>query len=175
MVRRVSPVGALLVLALTCCSRFPESQFTLRMDSQLPKFLDPNSTRSPEGYTARVEFYDSPKPARVTVTDPQHHTIFDQRGTFRWHPRDSYQGRGQIVYPSHIVVSFPSGEDIFEQRTSEPVLYLSDDAELWNSRFASNQALERTADRRDNLLSMTSTVKSEAQRALVSGRSASSR
>jgi len=38
-----------------------------------------------------------------------------------------------------------------------------------------NQALERTADRRDNLLSMTSTLNSEAQRALVSGRSACSR
>jgi len=38
-----------------------------------------------------------------------------------------------------------------------------------------NQALERTADRRENLLSMTSTLKPEAQLALVSGRSACSR
>jgi Galactose oxidase, central domain len=38
-----------------------------------------------------------------------------------------------------------------------------------------NQALERTADRREDLLSMTSTMKPEAQRALVSGRSACSR
>jgi hypothetical protein len=38
-----------------------------------------------------------------------------------------------------------------------------------------NQSLERTADRRDNLLSMTSTAKSEAQLALVRGRSAPSR
>jgi hypothetical protein len=38
-----------------------------------------------------------------------------------------------------------------------------------------NQALERTADRRENLLSMTSTVKLEAQLALVSDRSAFSR
>jgi hypothetical protein len=38
-----------------------------------------------------------------------------------------------------------------------------------------NQALERTADRREDLLSMTSTLKREAQLALVSGRSASSR
>jgi hypothetical protein len=38
-----------------------------------------------------------------------------------------------------------------------------------------NQALERTADRRDNLLSMTSTLKSEAQLALVSARLAFSR
>jgi len=36
----------------------------------------------------------------------------------------------------------------------------------------SNQALERTADRRENLLSMTSAWKLEAQLALVSGRSA---
>jgi hypothetical protein len=40
---------------------------------------------------------------------------------------------------------------------------------------ASNQALERTADRRDNLLSMTSTLKAEAKLAVASGRSASSR
>jgi hypothetical protein len=39
----------------------------------------------------------------------------------------------------------------------------------------SNQALERTADRRENLLSMTSTLQPEAQLALVSGRSAYSR
>jgi hypothetical protein len=39
----------------------------------------------------------------------------------------------------------------------------------------SNQALERTADRRVDLLSMTSTVKPEATRVLVSGRSACSR
>jgi hypothetical protein len=38
-----------------------------------------------------------------------------------------------------------------------------------------NQALERTADRRDNLFSMTSTLKPEAQLAFVSGRSAFSR
>jgi hypothetical protein len=38
-----------------------------------------------------------------------------------------------------------------------------------------NQALERTADRRENLLSMTSPLKPEAQLALVSGRSACSR
>jgi hypothetical protein len=40
---------------------------------------------------------------------------------------------------------------------------------------ASNQALERTADRREDFLSMTSTIKPEAQLALVSGRSAFSR
>jgi hypothetical protein len=38
-----------------------------------------------------------------------------------------------------------------------------------------NQALERTADRRENLLSMTSKLKPEAQLAVVSGRSACSR
>src|SRR6266403_10928 len=42
-------------------------------------------------------------------------------------------------------------------------------------RQSSNQSLERTADRRDNLLSMTSTLKSAAQRALVSRRPALSR
>jgi hypothetical protein len=38
-----------------------------------------------------------------------------------------------------------------------------------------NQALERTADRREDLLSISSTLKTEAKLALVSGRSASSR
>jgi hypothetical protein len=42
-------------------------------------------------------------------------------------------------------------------------------------RLASNQALERTADRREDLLSMTSTLNVEAQLAVVSGRSACSR
>jgi hypothetical protein len=42
-------------------------------------------------------------------------------------------------------------------------------------RQSSNQALERTADRREDLLLMISALKSEAQLALVSGRSAWSR
>jgi hypothetical protein len=40
---------------------------------------------------------------------------------------------------------------------------------------SSNQALERTADRRENLLSVTSPLELEAKLALVSGRSACSR
>jgi hypothetical protein len=145
MLVRVYAIGALLLLTFASCGRFPESEFTLHMESRLPKFVDPSGTRSPEGYAARVEFYDSPKPVRVIVTDPQHRTVFDQRGTFRWHPSDSYPGRGQIVYPSHTVISFPSGEDIFEQRAAEPVLYLSDDPALWSSRSASNQTMKPTA------------------------------
>lgn len=133
MLARHGAVVLVLFVAVSSCSRFPESQFTLRMESRLPKFVDPSGAQSPKGYTARVEFYDAPDPVRVIVIDPQHRTIFDQRGKFRWHPRDSYQGRGQIVYPSHTVVSFPSGDDIFEQRAAEPMLYLSDDPTLWNS------------------------------------------
>jgi hypothetical protein len=45
----------------------------------------------------------------------------------------------------------------------------------YGKRNSSNQALERTADRREELLSMTSTLKPEAELALVSGRSACSR
>ena len=133
MLVRVYAIGALLLLTFASCGRFPESEFTLHMESRLPKFVDPSGTRSPEGYTARVELYGSPDTARVIIIDPQHRTVFDQRGRLRWHPRDSYQGHGQIVYPSHIVVSFPSGEDIFEQRAMEPILYLSDDPALWSS------------------------------------------
>ena len=120
MLARGYALGALLLLAFASCGRFPESEFTLRMESRLPKFVDTSGRRLPEGYAVRVEFYDSPKPVRVIVTDPQHYTVFDQRGTFRRHPRDSYQGHGQMVYPSHMIVSFASGEDIFEQRALEP-------------------------------------------------------
>jgi len=45
----------------------------------------------------------------------------------------------------------------------------------YRARNRSNQALERTADRREDLLSMTSKLKSDAALALVSGRSACSR
>ena len=45
----------------------------------------------------------------------------------------------------------------------------------YRARNRSNRALERNADRCENLLSMTSTVNPEAPLALVSGRSASSR
>jgi hypothetical protein len=43
------------------------------------------------------------------------------------------------------------------------------------ARNTPNQALERTADRRVNLLLMTSTLEPEATPGLVSGRSACSR
>ncbi len=121
------------LLVVSSCKRFPESQFTLRMESRLPKFIDSSGARSPRGFTARVEFYSSPDSSRVIVVDPQHRVIFDQRGGFRWHPRDSYQGRGEIAYPSHMIVSFPSGDDIFEQRAPEPILYISEDPALWQS------------------------------------------
>jgi hypothetical protein len=133
MLWRIGTLATVICWSLASCGRLSESQFTLRMESRLPKFVDPSGAQSPKGYTARVEFYDAPDPVRVIVIDPQHRTIFDQRGKFRWHPRDSYQGRGQIVYPSHPVVSFASGEDIFEQRAPEPFLYLSDDHALWQA------------------------------------------
>src|SRR6266404_4479318 len=133
MLARAYAVITILVFALTACGHVKESEFDLRMESRLPKFIDSTGARSPRGYAVRVEFYDSPDAVRVIVKDLQHRTIFDERGGFRWHPRDSYQGHGQIVYPSHFVVSFPSGEDIFEQRAAEPVLYLSDDAGLWRT------------------------------------------
>ena len=133
MLSRVYAFGAFILLASSSCSRFPESEFTLRMESRLPKFIDSSGARSPKGYTAHVEIYGSPDTARVIVIDPQNRTVFDERGALRWHPRNSYQGHGQITYPSHIVVSFPSGEDIFEQRAMEPILYPSDDPALWSS------------------------------------------
>ena len=133
MLKRAHLLSAFALFAITSCSKLPESQFTLRMESRLPKFLDSSGTRSPTGYTAQVRFYSSPDSTRVIVVDSQHHTIFDQRGSFRWHPRDSYQGRGEITYPSHMVVSFPSGIDIFEQRAPEPILYISQDPALWES------------------------------------------
>ena len=133
MLKSLAPIVGLFGLAVSSCGYVPESEFTVRMESRLPKFVDSSGTRSPAGYTVRVEFYDSPKPVRVIVTDPQRRTVFDQRGAFRWHPRDNYQGHGQITYPSHMVVSFPSGDDIFEQRAPEPILYISDDPALWQS------------------------------------------
>jgi hypothetical protein len=133
MLSRVHAALTLLLVAVSSCSRFPESQFTLRMESRLPKFIDSSGAQPPIGYTARVEFYSSPDSVRVVVTDPHQRTIFDERGASRWHPRDSYHGRGEITYPSHTVVSFPSGLDIFEQRAPEPILYLSDDPVLWQS------------------------------------------
>jgi hypothetical protein len=149
MLRPLNTLAMLSLFATSSCSWFPESQFTLQLEHRLPKFIDPSGTRSPKGYSARVEFYSSPDAVRVVVTDPQHRTIFDQRGTFHWHPHDSYQGYGKLVYPSHVVVAFPSGEDIFEQLAAEPVLYLSDDSALWSSRNASNKSLQPTADRRE--------------------------
>jgi hypothetical protein len=85
-----------------------------------------------------------------------------------------------------LVLLIPEGqytcEFEFTARRSLPALRASHgaiqqvlDSYRCTHKKPSNQALERTADRHENLLLMTSTLKSEAQLAVVSGRSAPSR
>jgi hypothetical protein len=132
---------------------YVESEFTLVFETRFPKFFQPPTGAKLADYRARVTCYSSPSTVRVVIRDRWYRKVFDQTCPFRWHPRDSYQGFGQIVYPSHFVVSFASGTDIFEQRAPEPKLFLTDDKALWDAIAESpNHALERTADRREEQL-----------------------
>ena len=124
-----------------------ESQFDLVLDSRLPKFFDPDGHISPRGYKARVEFYSSPHSVRVIIYEPSGRKVFDKHGDSWWHPKSQQPGQGKPqTYPSYEVVSFDGVLDIFEQRHPEPLLHLTDDAELWRTATpAPNQSMKPTA------------------------------
>jgi hypothetical protein len=132
-----SSFAILLAVLLTSCyvpgRGFVESEFDLVFESRFPKFFHPPPNAKLADYRARVVCYSSPATERVIIMDRSGRKVFDQTCPFRWHPSDSYQGFGQIVYPSHTVVSFPSGMDILEQRALEPKLFLTDDRKLWTA------------------------------------------
>lgn len=116
---------------------FLESTFDLKMEARLPKPFDPDGKIAPEGYTAKVEFYsplNSQNNVRLTICDPNGKTVFDEMGSSWWHPSGSYQGRGKSELPTHTVISIKGITDIVEHRETGPVLYLTDDEELWRFR-----------------------------------------
>ena len=88
-------------------------------------------------------------------------------------------GKGTTISARYLVTAD------FEAGTAKIYVTLIKHGNVWQiagfrveptyTRKAPNQALERTADRREDLLSMISVQKFEAQRSLVSGRSAWSR
>jgi hypothetical protein len=125
---------------------YVESEFDLVLESRFPRFFHAPLGARLADYSARVTCYSSPSTMRVVIRDRSRGTVFDQTCPFRWHPSDSHQGHGQIVYPSHMVLSYPSGVDILEQRAPEPRLFLSDDKAMWDAiAKAPNQAMQRTA------------------------------
>jgi hypothetical protein len=115
---------------------FLESAFDLKMESRLPKPFDSDGKIAPSGYTAKVEFY-SPLPqndqknVRLAIYDPNGKKIFDEMGASWWHPSGSYQGGGKSELPTHTVISINGITDILEKREIGPILYLTDDEELW--------------------------------------------
>ena len=115
---------------------FLESAFDLKMESRLPKPFDSEGEIAPGGYMAKVEFY-SPLPqngqndVRLVIYDPNGKKSFDEMGSSWWHPSGSYQGIGKSELPSHTVISIKGLTDILEKRESGPILYLTDDEELW--------------------------------------------
>lgn len=115
---------------------FLESAFDLKMESRLPKPFDSDGKISPSGYTAKVEFYSAlpqngQNNVRLEVYDSNGKKVFDEMGSSWWHPGGSYQGRGKGELPTHTVISINGITDILEKREQGPVLYLTDDEELW--------------------------------------------
>lgn len=131
-------IAIFLFLCLSCCyvpgRGYHESSFDLVLESRLPKFVDPDGHKSPSGYKAKVDFYSSPSSVRFRIWDPAGRKVFDKHGESWWHPKGQQPGQGKPpVYPNHTVVSFDGVVDILEARKPEPVLYLTDDKELWES------------------------------------------
>jgi hypothetical protein len=96
---------------------------------------------------------------------------------------ESHDGQPRVELREHdsrplLRVRTPPPNDA-QKTVTDTITHFSDKIPSWvnsvPSRSASNQTLERTADRRENLFAMTSTLKAEAQLAVVSGRSAFSR
>ena len=95
----------------------------------------------------------------VVSRDGQHRLVCNAACAARTNQSQHVEGRSPHYSRDHRVDFGPNLQKISVVKSDE----------------TSNQALERTADRRVNLLLITSTLNSEAQLAIVSGRSACSR
>ncbi len=111
-----------------------ESSFDLVLESRLPKFIDPDGRKNPTGYKATVDYYSSPNSVRFRIWDPAGKKIFDKHGQFWWHPKGWQPGQGKPeTYPDYNGVFVDGVIDILEQRKPEPILYLTDDKQVWES------------------------------------------
>jgi len=131
-------IATLLLFVLSGCyvpgRGYHESSFDLVMGSRLPKFIDPDGRKNPAGYKATVDYYSSPNSVRFRIWSPVGEKIFDKHGQFWWHPKGWQPGQGKPqTYPSYNGVSIDGVVDIVEQRQPEPVLYLTDDKQVWES------------------------------------------
>jgi hypothetical protein len=86
---------------------------------------------------------------------------------------DTPRAKREIYFDTGTLINTPGGSPA--TRVSSRSVHGTHGTDIEGAMKASNQALERTADRRVNLLFMTSTRKPEAKLALGGGRSACSR
>ena len=119
---------------LSSCGFFPESTFTLELDSRLPRWVALRDV--PRGELNVVVDFVGPlfssAYARVTVFDHNYAVLERDEATLTSaggvQAADGTPARG--VYPSYQVVSFKGDVDIFEHRAGG-TLRMCDDAAVW--------------------------------------------
>ena len=128
-------IKALLFLAMvlslcSCDLRYGiiESSFILSPESRLPKWLT-----LPTGYSrdkVRIEILVYTHPIKENIIcivygpPPEQRILIEYVGTKRY-PTDM-QKRGRSTYPRYIVIKVNGIEEVFEQRQSDNLLYVSD-------------------------------------------------
>lgn len=112
---------------------FIESNFVLSGDSRLPKFVSIPNEINIKDTTTKIIFYTGifPYDARVIVytKSPEHKILYDEAGTFKWHPLTEKQLKNEFgykIYPHYMIIKIDNIEEVFEARTEGNVLYVTD-------------------------------------------------
>ena len=126
-------------LAITCsagCEYLPESTFTLADESRLPKWvtLPPGLTRADVSLT--MSYYITPWGGRAlfVLEDKNKKTIQEEKGRVRCNGPFQLKNPSPGFpsgYPNYDVVTVKGITEIIEQKKPEPILYLTDNPDVW--------------------------------------------
>jgi len=123
-----------LLLSIGCDPRygFVESEFKLSTDSRLPKFALISNDIKPNNILVTITIYSNPisDRARIIVYTPipEHKILYDEAGSFRWHPLTEKQFKKEKrydMYPQYMIIKINNIEEIFEQKTKGDILYVA--------------------------------------------------
>ena len=118
--------------AMTGCSYFPESSFTLAEESRLPKWfvLESGQTRADVKVTMDYYLDHSGRTATFTLINafgfPVQRVTGQLRGLYPHKSTNSQPGFPE-GYPSYEVISVGEQVEIIEHRRMEPIFRVSDD------------------------------------------------
>ncbi|MBN1356236.1 hypothetical protein JXA40_08220 [bacterium] len=110
---------------------FIESEFSLAANSRLPYWTEIPAGMSRKDIMIRIICYTHPfhsDTVKVIVYGPEKRIIEEKIGKERWHPLTESQIKNSesgLVFPNYSIIKIDGKEEIYEQRTLEPILYIT--------------------------------------------------